>query len=253
MLLVTVFAIGSCYDSIAESRSHEGAEPASTDQHQRFFSSATSVAQNWASQHTEEHVCALLAQCFYLLATCQTDRCWTTLGMAVRVAQSLGLHVEGDQYAACETSLVSRETCRRLWYSLFVLDRLVALQLGRPPAIADRNFNVQIPSRMGGVDQLGDNLDCDESQQEGSMSYFLAVIEFSKIIGRVYDSLYGPRKADSAASTLSIIDGLDIDLLNWKSSLPRSLRFDLPHTFESSITLKRQVCLPQFMALSVVR
>ncbi|KAL2012036.1 hypothetical protein VTN00DRAFT_4754 [Thermoascus crustaceus] len=33
---------------------------------------------------------------------------------------------------------------------------------------------------------------------------------------------------------------LDTSLSKWKAELPRHLRFDLGHTFENSITLKRQ-------------
>ena len=240
VLLVTLFAIGSCYDSIAEPATQQGSDSTAT-LHEHFFKHATSVTHSWAAQRTVEHICTLLAQCFYLLATCQTDRCWTTLGMAVRIAQSLGLHVEGDQFTAGEATRVSQESRRRLWYSLFVLDRLVALQLGRPPAIGDQSFNVQKPSQEGIVEMLNDIPTDVERQHDEPLDYFIAVIEFSEVIGRVFHRLYGPRKADTAVSTLATIGGLDTELLKWKLSLPRNLRFDLPHTFESVITLKRQV------------
>ncbi|KAK7897959.1 hypothetical protein LTR67_004591 [Exophiala xenobiotica] len=239
-LLLTVFAIGSCYERIAESGAAQSTQAQTPDQHQRYFDHAVTIARNYASKHTVDHVSTLLAQCFYLLATCQTDRCWTTLGMAVRIAQSIGLHVEEGHRASCEDALAPREMCRRVWYSIFVLDRLLALQLGRPPAISEEGFYVNLPSKGSDVDlsNQSDQPKVDEKYWIGD--YFLAMIKFSTIIGRVFDNLYGPKKAADVSLILSVIDRLDSEMLQWRSQLPRHLRFDLSHTFENSMTFKRQ-------------
>ncbi|KAK5189305.1 hypothetical protein LTR96_010909 [Exophiala xenobiotica] len=239
-LLLTIFAIGSFYEGIAEF-DHEGASnPRISYQHERYFDDAIAIAQNYASKHTIDHVCALLAQCFYLLATCQTDRCWTTLGLAVRIAQSIGLHVEEDHRAGREAALVPQEMCRRVWYSLFVLDRLLALQLGRPPALGDGDFNVRLPSRQSDADLVDPDPQRDIHREDWVGDYFIAMIRFSEIIGRVFSSLYGPTKAEDVGLILSSIDRLDLELLRWRSDLRRNLRFDLSHTFKSSIIYKRQ-------------
>lgn len=159
--------------------------------------------------------------------------------MAVRVAQSIGLHVEEDQRAFQETDIATQETRRRVWYCIYVLDRLLALQLGRPPAISDEGFNIRLPSRV--PDEGAQDGQSPSSQDAWVGSYFIVMINFSKIIGRVFASLYGPNKAVDAALILSAIDSLDLELSLWKSTLPRNLRFDLSHTFENSITFKRQV------------
>jgi hypothetical protein len=243
---VTIFAIGACYQTISESEDKNDSRSRISDQHQRYFDRAVAIAQKHTSKHSVEHVCSLLAQCFYLLATCQTDRCWTTLGMAVRVAQSIGLHVEEGHRPALDSTMASAEMCRRVWYSIFVLDRLVALQLGRPSAISDHGFDVQLPSRESNLDLSDPNGRQDAAQETGWIGdYFIAMIKFSKTIGRVFDGLYGPNKAKDATSILSKIDRLDHELLQWRSDLPRNLRFDLSHTFEKSVTFKRQASVSQ--------
>ncbi|KAJ4533877.1 hypothetical protein HRR80_004550 [Exophiala dermatitidis] len=238
-LLLTIFAIGSCYVRIAEAES-EASNPQMSYQHHRHFDRAVAIAQNYSSKHTVDHICALLAQCFYLLATCQTDRCWTTLGLAVRIAQSIGLHVEEDHRAGGENALAPPEMCRRVWYSIYVLDRLLALQLGRPPAISEEDFDVKLPSRQSDVDLSNQRGQHDVQGTDWVGDYFIAMIKFSEIIGRVFGSLYGPRRAGDAALILSHIDRLDVDLSQWRFNLPRHLRFDLSHTFEKSIIYKRQ-------------
>ncbi|KAK5210441.1 hypothetical protein LTR41_004109 [Exophiala xenobiotica] len=239
-LLLTVFAIGSCYERFAEPGAAHSTQAQTSDQHQRYFDHAVTIARNYASKHTVDHVSTLLAQCFYLLATCQTDRCWTTLGMGVRIAQSIGLHVEEGHRASCEDALAPREMCRRVWYSIFVLDRLLALQLGRPPAVSEEGFYVNLPSKGSDVDLSNQNGQPSVNEKYWIGDYFLAMINFSTIIGRVFDKLYGPKKAADVALILSVIGRLDSEMLQWRSQLPRHLRFDLSHTFEKSMTFKRQ-------------
>ncbi|KIW86522.1 hypothetical protein Z517_01920 [Fonsecaea pedrosoi CBS 271.37] len=238
-LLLTIFAIGSCYTGIAEAEGGTS-NPQTSCQHQRHFDRAIAIAQNYSSHHTVDHVCALLAQCFYLLATCQTDRCWTTLGSAVRIAQSIGLHVEDAHRTGGGNDLAPQEMCRRVWYSIFVLDRLLALQLGRPPAISEEGFDVQLPSQQSDVDLASPSSQHGTHGTDWVGDYFIEMIKFSEIIGRVFESLYGPRRAEDPVLILSHIDRLDDELSQWRSNLRRNLRFDLSHTFEKSIVYKRQ-------------
>lgn len=128
---------------------------------------------------------------------------------------------------------------RRLWYSLYVLDRLLALQLGRPPAIRDDDMVVPLPSRDYDPEATTENQNGFELDLlEGN--YFLAVIEFSRIVGFVLRDLYSPRKANLREELLKT-KALDQQLLEWKSNLPRNLRFDRGHTFDRREALKRQV------------
>jgi hypothetical protein len=122
-----------------------------------------------------------------------------------------------------------------------VLDRLIALQLGRPPAIHDHDCHISLPSRLDETkfDWDADNYPLDTEGGTSIGDYFLSVIEFSKIIGFVLRDLYGPKrdKGDQLMSTQS----LENQLQEWKRRLPRTLRFDIGHTFEKSLLFKRQV------------
>ncbi|CAI0645170.1 unnamed protein product [Colletotrichum noveboracense] len=174
-----------------------------------------------------------------LLSTSEIDRCWAYLGLAIRLAQSIGLHADIQDHGSSQPNSERPQIRSRVWYSLYVLDRLTALQLGRPPAISDHDCHVQIPSRIDGLDPDVNNSEVPESSKEGRAGeYFVRLIEFSSIIGRVLRECYHPRR-DIAARPQSTKD-CDLLLLTWKQKLPRYLRFDLGHAFEKSITLKRQ-------------
>ena len=150
---------------------------------------------------------------------------------------------------------------------MYVLDRLLALQLGRPFAIHEADYHVQVPSRderiafdaainlsssqMLGFQEERENsnendivdVQLAESYEKTSiMDYFICVIQFSHILGRVVQKLYPPTQVDSSLENLLLASSfLDSELSSWKFDLPYHLRFDLGHTFEKSVTFKRQV------------
>lgn len=164
------------------------------------------------------------------------------------MGQSIGLHVEyPPSYNPKASWMSDRAHWRRTWYSMYVLDRLLALQLGRPMAIHETDFYVELPS-------VDDNFPFDSVTNEASpigsagssiflMNYFLEVIRFSRIVGLVIQELYRPSQIDlSPEQMLHAASALDQRLTGWKVTLPRHLRFDLGHTFEKSIIFRRQVC-----------
>ncbi|KAI9146708.1 transcriptional regulatory protein [Paramyrothecium foliicola] len=66
---------------------------------------------------------------------------WLKIGMAVRIAQDLQLTTEPDK----ALSPVEQEEHRRVFWSIYLLDKLVSCGRGRPPAAADKDCDVQLP------------------------------------------------------------------------------------------------------------
>jgi hypothetical protein len=157
------------------------------------------------------------------------------------MGQSIGLHVEISQWGYTkEMTPQLREQRRRVWYSLYALDRLLALQLGRPFAIHEVDFAVQLPSREENASASVSST--DEKVTPSHMDYFLCLIQFSHIVGRVVTELYRPTQTDPPSKEILLsTTTLDWDLAQWKEHLPRHLRFDLGHTLEKSVVFRRQV------------
>lgn len=154
------------------------------------------------------------------------------------------VNVEGPSVATGRSDESDRSAIRgRVWYCLYVLDRLLALQLGRPPAISDPDCHVPIPARLEELEQ--DDQDAKEpgapavSEVGCRSDYFACIIEFSSIIGRVLRETYRPRRKIEAS--LNSTRDCDKRLVDWKEKLPHHLRFDHGHLFEKSVTFKRQV------------
>ena len=67
----------------------------------------------------------LLLTGMYLQSTRYLDRCWNTIGLALRIAQGLGLHI--DKRTSAIESQKQREMRRRVWYICVMMDRYTCL------------------------------------------------------------------------------------------------------------------------------
>ncbi|KAG0018943.1 hypothetical protein BGZ81_010017 [Podila clonocystis] len=67
---------------------------------------------------------------------------WLYTGMATRIAHDIGLHRQDVQVNEPEEG----EIRRRVWWAVYISDRLGGGILGRPVVIRDKEYNVQMPS-----------------------------------------------------------------------------------------------------------
>lgn len=121
------------------------------------------------------------------------------------------------------------------------------LQLGRPSAIHDGGYLRVLPTTN---DDSTFDLDndivrplnsADDATQPGM--YFLAVIELSGTIGRVFQNLYAPAGDKQEPALMFRTMEIDQQLSAWKLRLNRVLRFDLGHTFDRCLIYRRQVSI----------
>jgi len=84
----------------------------------------------------------LLLTGVYLQSTQCANRCWNFVGLAIRVAQSLGLHLNDN--GKKPPPQLEREMRRRVWFTCVNLDRLLAMTFGRPTMLS-HSWTVPIP------------------------------------------------------------------------------------------------------------
>jgi hypothetical protein len=74
---------------------------------------------------------------------------WLYIGMAIRMAQDLGLHKNADQWTHGGVSLftpVELQERRRIWYACVIMDKYVSTYVGRPLSILELDFDTELPS-----------------------------------------------------------------------------------------------------------
>lgn len=86
-----------------------------------YKQSCTLVSVDLLDESSLAVVQLLLLRGIYLHYSTYADRCWNTIGVALRVAQGLGLHHDGHELK--KDNQLEREMRRRVWYCCVTLDR----------------------------------------------------------------------------------------------------------------------------------
>lgn len=108
-----VFALGSQFSEIIEPHLRKQVGHNFWSRASKLFGDAT------AASPSLERVQCLLLMGFYLHSTCEIHQSWMLVGCAVRMAQSLGLHVLPIEGSATRRT----EVARRVWHGCVYQDR----------------------------------------------------------------------------------------------------------------------------------
>ena len=93
------------------------------------------VGPNALGGETFEFLQVLVLKSMYLQSTNHANHCWNVAGLAIRIAQSLGLH---DPQTYANEELITKEYRKRTWCMCLQLDRTLAMTYGRPPSVSSR-------------------------------------------------------------------------------------------------------------------
>ncbi|WWC95247.1 hypothetical protein V866_002106 [Kwoniella sp. B9012] len=173
-------------------------------------------------------------QCLTLLATYQAcanqmPQAWLLAGQAVRYAMDMGYHRPTVQR---EATPHNRQIRRRMWWTIYGMERLLSLSLGRPSAIDDHDIDCPLPAaigeehilRLGKPDAVDPDPTHEQEPPEGTISGLIALTKLCRIAGKVSHLLHR-RTRLSDAKNAEAISQLDHVLDKWFS-------FDLPQKYK---------------------
>lgn len=200
------------------------------------------------------------------------DRAWTVIGIALRFAYTLGLHVRNEDPSA---TAVKRETLVRTWWSLYSLERTLSIVTGRPSIIVDSCCSVPLPmpvieehicsqaeaafrKRLGSTPGFSSTSRSWSSgpidpprtpvglgtTEANSGSYFKAAVQLSIITQSIITSLYTASTATRTTSEKQHeMVQLSQSLEQWVLALPRELNFQDPGNGASVVFSRERVLL----------
>ncbi|KAJ4191891.1 hypothetical protein NW767_010798 [Fusarium falciforme] len=182
-----VFAFG--YEFVAEQQDNFATLAAP------FVNRAKDIIVSHMLTSTNLHlVQALLLLCHYLQGTLQLNECWNLVGLMIRSAVSIGLHLNPTKDGSF--SMVAKEERKRAWWGCVVLDRTLSMKFGRPPSIIfDDARDVDLPLDVD--DQYITEASIAPRQPWGlppRLSFFIHTIKLSEIIASVLSRMYGTRR-----------------------------------------------------------
>ncbi|RSL48295.1 hypothetical protein CEP51_015649 [Fusarium floridanum] len=188
----------------------------------------------------------LTVQCFllsgqYLQSTNKSQQCWMSVGLAIRVAQSIGLDLAATSAEAPTTT--ERETMRKVWHGCILMDRTLSMTFGRPFMITPEAA-IAVPMPM--VHDYEGPCNChlvafkSDATNECDLHFFTEALKLYELMGEALLTLYDTSAVDEAAkvdeytvyfgSQAAMIMGqvceVDDKLHRWHSRLPVHLRSD---------------------------
>ncbi|KAI1361709.1 fungal-specific transcription factor [Xylaria arbuscula] len=137
----------------------------------------------------------------------ETYSAYILSGTAMRSAIVMGLHLNISESQLADAA--AREHRRKLFWTVYMFDRMWGANLGLPAAIQDDEIEVDLPSPTDG----------------SQYSYHLANIELTRHLTSVVRSVYKrPRNHDIYLATR--VQGSLQDLQSWVDRLPSHLQID---------------------------
>lgn len=221
-----VLAIGLIY-------SHSFKEPnplvKNYNDHQSHFDSAMSLFQNIIDYDGNLWMVeTYILMSFYFQLTNRRNAAWLNLGQAIRIAESLGLNRKkaNDPYKDKNYS----NHRRKLWRSLYILDRLCSINLGRPLGISNISWDDRVKINLK---EIPINL---------SSSCELYLVGISELNGKIYQEIYHKDTIDPLTAYQ-----LALDMNNWSSNLPRKLKAENIFSYVSALPNERFYYTPMLL------
>ncbi|KAI1120535.1 fungal-specific transcription factor domain-containing protein [Nemania abortiva] len=160
--------------------------PDRTLQASEFMDASRSLMDPWANDYVLDDVRGIYLLGIALYEMNLKSAAWKWLGKAVRCAQDLELHLEVRMRSRMETDIR-----RRVWWAVYIFDRTLSLEIGRPFMIDDTDCDVGLPEP------------CDDHllESEGPIPMHNAPLtQFLHAVINVVRSFTALRKAFSAST-----------------------------------------------------
>ncbi|KAI5480235.1 hypothetical protein MNV49_001566 [Pseudohyphozyma bogoriensis] len=194
---------------------------------------------------------ALLLMAYREIGTGAMSASWLFTGMAIRMAQDLGLFRDVEKWylPVQRFSHEEKQTRKRVWWGCIILDRYTSSYIGRPGTIHERDYDTSFPSEdepdeneqwkplrpdgthwssppKPGSEAIRVNLTRYPNTKAHTMSCFNAAGALAVIINRIIINIYAIRIRVLGQSSDTLLSLLDQSLASWYLALPAHLTFD---------------------------
>lgn len=148
LLLLAMFSVAARYTSTHDS-DKPPTESAMWTAGDAYLAEAKRLLDSSYSSSRPATCQALLLMGYREIGIGAMAQAWLYIGMAIRMAQDLGLHKNADQWTQGGASLftpVELQERRRIWYACVIMDKYVSTYVGRPLSILERDFDTELPN-----------------------------------------------------------------------------------------------------------
>ncbi|KAJ6015879.1 hypothetical protein N7540_010470 [Penicillium herquei] len=211
-----LFALGEVYSARTNPDLECGVPGAS------FYTNAMMMIPILPERPSLTHIESLLLLSLYSYFLNRRHSAFLLVGNAMRLGLTLGLNHDIPE---CQCpDLVDRQHRIRLWWAIYVFDRMYGSKTGWPIQIADDDIHVEMPSTIPGA---------IHDEQFSDTEFLVASIELARITGQVTDNIYSRKKQPD--SFLQREQKLLTALKQWVQSLPPHIRLNRDGSVPKSV------------------
>lgn len=173
----------------------------------------------------------------YLQSTNDPQQCWIFVGLAIRIAQSIGLDL--PSISARAPDVQQKDLLRRVWHGCVLMDRALSMTFGRPTVITQQAATA-VPWPMA----HDDNSECTCFKEmcafgnpSSEMHFFIESLKLYELMSETLLTLYNPASRDEpdddpyavyfgslGAKAAGTLLEMDRKLWLWSRVLPIHLR-----------------------------
>ncbi|KAJ5868778.1 hypothetical protein N7534_003331, partial [Penicillium rubens] len=210
-----VLAIGStAYSSVTLTEESES---------MMFYNNALQYSEQALGGDEMSALEAIMLQVSYSFFNQLGPNTWFLVGTAARLALGMGLHAASSYH---KFPLDGQQRRKRIFFSIYMMDRVVSITLGRPFALHDDDIDV---TPFEDADEEYIHSDCigpQNSLQPSMMAVPLHILSLRRIAGKISRQVYGNFKNSkmNLQEREAIIASLHQELLAWRRGMP----FPLP-------------------------
>lgn len=166
-----------------------------------------------SSSMTSVQVCVL--QGIFLPSAKSRDAGYNLLGLALRMAVNMGMH---RSFGTESLHAHVRELRNRLWWSVYVAERIFSVEMGRPLAINDAEIDAPLPVDMP---EWGDQTGKSSTNVDGLIS----MVKLCHLLGKIVDTVYcKPASGEGTIMSPRVFRQLQDDVDQSRNVLPARLR-----------------------------
>ncbi|KAF8995120.1 fungal-specific transcription factor domain-containing protein [Cyathus striatus] len=241
-VLLLVCAVGSRYTDKIDERTLVDGEDSLFSAGWKWYKQVQVVKQGVVDPPTLYGLQCYCLAIHFLTGCCTPQSMWLLSGYGLRLAQDIGLH---RRRVPRDRITVEDELWKRVFWVLIFIDRMISVTIGRPCAIFDEYFDLDMPIECD--DEYWEHPDPRHrfKQPEGvpsTVTAFNQHLRLTKIMTFALTTVYSIKtKCFELIFTSEweqhIVAELDSALNNWMGALPEHLRWDPNMTDDRFFTL----------------
>ena len=210
-ILHMVYAIGARYLQLSQEQHRCSSEV--------HYATAMKDMECLFETRALEAVEGLLLLAIFQLRSPSRPDVWSIIGIVMRHAVSIGLHRKFHG-----KGLVMDQRRKRIFWTIYMLDRSMARTLGRPVCVSDRDIDVDLPANVAvdieGEDEMAAAL--QEDLGATPMSAAIHIFRLARIESKIYFTMHRVDRPFSDLTSDKVVRLRQL-LSDWKDQIPASV------------------------------